>query len=63
MTPTAYEQLERKKVLIYPTYDSLPEAIMAAQIHLQIHRNELLPVLYGYHNTLIQDLQKIIGRR
>jgi hypothetical protein len=61
MPPTITEQLERKKLSIYMTYNSLPEAIKAAQVHLpEIPRNRLITALYGYHNTLIQDLQKVL---
>lgn len=45
---------------IFPTYGSLDEAVNAAISRLPINNtNELLSVLMSYHNTLLQEINKV----
>lgn len=56
---TMQQLLEAHKLSIYPTYNKLQEAINAACDALpEVSPTLITKLLYGYHNTLLNSLQK-----
>lgn len=44
---------------VFPTLNSLQEVVTLAETKIPvINRNELLSILFTYHNTLLQELKK-----
>lgn len=55
--------LEKKKFDLFPTYDSLDEAMENINKSLpSVNRFYLMRLFKGYHNTLLNELQKILEK-
>ena len=47
-----------KPYSIYPTMESLPDAIAFAQHTVKVDKNTLLLALFTYHNTILKVLSE-----
>jgi hypothetical protein len=51
--------LKAIKMPLYPTYDSLPEAILAIESQVPFTTpNQVFIALMSYHNTLINQIER-----
>lgn len=56
MTSQPVQDLQACHMSLYPTMDSLLEAVQYIESRAPVHPSEVFPLLMLYHNTLIQEL-------
>lgn len=46
------------KMSLYPTHDSLLEAVRYIEAQAPMQPHEIFPLLMSYHNTLLQEIHR-----
>lgn len=59
LTPASELPIKALKMSLYPTYDSLPEAILAIEAMAPLNTpNEVFIALMSYHNSLLAQIER-----
>lgn len=53
-----HQPLQACLMSLYPSHDSLVDAVAYIESQAPIHPNEVFTYLMHYHNTLIQEIQR-----
>lgn len=62
MADARTHEIKASHMSLYPTHDSLIDAVAYIEAHAPIDRHDVFPLLMQYHNTLIQEISEHMER-